>query len=112
VLSAVDAVILPSAYEGLSNAVIEAMALGAPVAVSDGANADAVIHDGVHGWTLGAPTADNLTATLRRILATPAAERRAMGQRGRASARARFTHTRMVDQQQDLYARLLTAPGR
>ncbi len=110
VLSTVDAVILPSAYEGLSNAVIEAMALGAPVAVSDGANADAVILDGVHGWTLGAPTAANLTAALRRILATPNAERRAMGQRGRASARTRFTHTRMVDQQQDLYTRLLTAP--
>jgi glycosyltransferase involved in cell wall biosynthesis len=65
----------------------------------------------VHGWTLGAPTVEGIAAALRRILATPIAERRAMGQRGRASARARFTHTRMVAQQQDLYTRLLTSPG-
>ena len=107
VLASVDAVILPSAYEGISNAVIEAMAMAAPVAVSDGANADAVIRDGLHGWTLGAPTDDAIAAALRRILATAPDARRAMGQRGRASARARFTHTRMVTQQQDLYARLL-----
>lgn len=111
-LASVDAVILPSAYEGISNAVIEAMAMGAPVAVSAGANADAVIRDGEHGWTLGAPTEDAIAQTLRRILAAPAAERRAMGQRGRASARQRFTHTRMVAQQQDLYARLLAPPAR
>ena len=36
---------------------------------------------------------EGIAAALRRILATPVAERRAMGQRGRASARARFTHT-------------------
>ncbi|MFO0624674.1 MAG: glycosyltransferase [Polyangiales bacterium] len=110
VLASVDAVILPSAYEGISNAVIEAMAMGAPVAVSEGANADAVIVDGEHGWTLGAPTEPAIASTLRRILETSGDARRAMGQRGRASARRRFTHTRMVAAQQDLYDRLLVAP--
>jgi calcineurin-like phosphoesterase len=56
-----------------------------------GAVADAVIVDREHGWTLGAPTEAGIAAALRRILATPVAERRAMGQRGRASARAMYS---------------------
>lgn len=48
---AADAFVLPSRYEGFSNAVLEALAIGTPVVVTDcpGANRD-MVRPGIDGW--------------------------------------------------------------
>ncbi len=56
-VAAADFFLLPSRYEGFSNAVLEALALGTPAIVTDcpGANID-MIRPGVDGWLV--PTED------------------------------------------------------
>ena len=73
VLRHVDMLVLPSLYEDLSSALIEAMAAGLPVVATQvGGTAD-LVHDGVNGLLVppGDPAA--LAAAISRVLADPAA---------------------------------------
>lgn len=90
-LAASDAVFVPSDYEGLSNAVIEAMSCGALVAVSDGANADEVVRDGVDGVVLGPASPGSLAAAVRRVRSLPPERVAAMREAARETAVSRFS---------------------
>lgn len=109
VLGAADAALLPSAYEGLSNAVIEAMAAGCPVMVTAGANRDAVVRDGLHGWALGEASDAVIREGLARVLRTAPTERAEMGARARDEARRRFGADRMVRETEAVLDRVLSA---
>ena len=54
---AADALVMPSLYEGLPNAVLEAHACGLPAVVSHAANRDAIVIDGESGYEV--PTLDH-----------------------------------------------------
>jgi glycosyltransferase involved in cell wall biosynthesis len=72
VLRHVDMFVLPSLYEDLSSALIEAMAAGLPVvATRVGGTAD-LVHDGVNGLLV----APRDPAAISRVLADPAAAAR------------------------------------
>jgi glycosyltransferase involved in cell wall biosynthesis len=116
-VGAADAVLLPSKYEGLPNAVLEAMAAGTPVIVSPAANADALVRTstsgrqstciGREGVALGGDDAQAIADGLERFLALSASDRTKMGQEGRAHTEARFTVETMVTRTQAVYDRLL-----
>jgi len=108
---AADALVLPSLYEGLPNAVLEAHACGLPAVVSHAANVDGLVLDGESG--IEVPTFDHraLAAALERLIALPDAERRAMGARGRAHVAAAFGPARVLDETVRLYDGLLAAKG-
>lgn len=103
-LAAADLFVMPSEREGLSLAVLEAMAHGLAVVVSDGpGNPDAVGDAGVvHPvGDLGA-----LTDALVRLGADPA-ERARLGAAARERARERFTVERfLADMRRELHAAL------
>lgn len=69
VYHAADFTVLASLWEGTPNSVLESLACGRPVLVSEAANAAGVIHPGIEGWVV--PTgnvpalADRLDACLR-----------------------------------------------
>lgn len=69
-LSAADALILPSASEGLANAWIEALACGTPLVVPDVGGAREVVQDGSAGRIV-AREADAIAAGVRDLLAAP-----------------------------------------
>jgi glycosyltransferase involved in cell wall biosynthesis len=108
---AADALVLPSLYEGLPNAVLEAHACGLPAVVSHAANIDRIVVDGDSGFE--APTFDHdaLAEALARMLALGADERRAMGARGRAHVAATFSVDRILEETVRLYDGLLKAKG-
>ena len=71
-LSAADAMVLPSASEGLANAWIEALACGTPLVISDVGGAREVV-SGPDAGRLVARDAAAIAAGVRELLADPSA---------------------------------------
>lgn len=93
----------PSKYEGLPNAVLEAMASGLPVVASDvGGNNDLVRH-GETGLLFDLAKPADLTAALRAIAADPAEARR-MGGNARAIAAADYSWQGVARRYVELFA--------
>jgi glycosyltransferase involved in cell wall biosynthesis len=108
---AADALVMPSLYEGLPNAVLESHASGLPAVVSHAANIDHLVLDGRTGFEV--PTFDHeaLAEALARLFALSDAERRAMGARGRVHIAAQFSIDRVLDETVRLYDGLLAKKG-
>jgi glycosyltransferase involved in cell wall biosynthesis len=109
-IRAADLFVLPSAAEGLSNALLEGLASGLPaVATAVGGNPDLIESDD-NGLLVPVDDAPALSAAIRALLAAP--ERRArLGQRARERVRAEFDITIAVDRLEALYRRLAAAPA-
>lgn len=85
-----DVFVLPSRFEGLGLAAIEAMALGLPVVTADFRAAQDYIVPGRTGFSFPAGDAEALAEQLRHLRANPDL-RSCIGAAGAAHARARFT---------------------
>ena len=101
-----DVFALPSRSEGLSIALLEAMAEGVPVAVTDVGGSREVVEDGRAGWILSSD--DSTWAGFLEHLASPvgrmeSAERAAAGRRRVTS---RYSLDRMIDEYEAVYARV------
>jgi glycosyltransferase involved in cell wall biosynthesis len=106
ILQAFDIFVLPSLYEGLPRAVMEAMTVGLPCVVTNvGGNAEAVAH-GETGFVWPVGDLPNFVASLEQLLDN-ADLRQRMGQAGRERALRVFTADRMAGQYADLYNSLL-----
>lgn len=101
----------PASNEGFSNAVIEQMAVGLPMIVSNvGGNAEAVI-DGVNGRVVPPLDAAALRAALI-ALHGDRARAASMGRASRARAEERFSLQRMCAEHAKLYLALCERPTR
>jgi glycosyltransferase involved in cell wall biosynthesis len=107
-LAAADVFVMPSHREGLSYAVLEAMAHGVATVVSDGSgNPEAV---GEAGLVFPAGDAVRLAELLRELAAAPA-RRAALAAAGRARIATAFTAEEMVRRTEAVYEAALMAPG-
>jgi glycosyltransferase involved in cell wall biosynthesis len=85
ILAASDSFVLPSLWEGLSVALVEAMASGLPVIATGVSGTDQVMIDGVTGWLVAPADAAALATAISDLLSDPArAERMATAARARA----------------------------
>ncbi len=98
---ALDLLAAPSIFEGLSNAVLEAMACGVPCLAHTACGNAEVITSGMDGYLAALDSRDTLAAELHRVLAG-AAELARVGTR----ARARVTQDFSLDAMAANYARL------
>jgi glycosyltransferase involved in cell wall biosynthesis len=103
-----DLVLLPSRMEGLSQALLEAMALGKPVAASGATGNLEVVTDGVDGLLVPPLNPAAWAGAITR-LATDRAEARRLGDAARKTARERFSLARTVDRTAQLYQELIAA---
>jgi glycosyltransferase involved in cell wall biosynthesis len=110
ILARASAFCLPSRAEGLSNAIMEAMAAAVPVVATDaGGNAELVQHGGT-GFVVPVGDATSLAQRLVELLVDPARARE-MGRWGRARAERELSLERKRAAYADLYCRLLDIPA-
>jgi glycosyltransferase involved in cell wall biosynthesis len=113
----------PSAYEGQSNAVMEAMAAGVPVVATDiPGTRDLVVH-GETGFLVPAPERSAESAKVNGAVVRGLIERtaellgnrdlaRRMGEAGRRRMAEHFSVETMLRRHAELYRRLLAGEGR
>lgn len=105
-LNALDVFVLPSFAEGLSNTLLEALAVGLPiVATAVGGNPE-VITDGVEGYLFSPGDIQGLSLRLQAIL-SGAELRLRLGQAARKRAVEHFSLEGMLARYNDLYTHLL-----
>ncbi len=109
-LAGADCFVLPSRVEGLSNALLEAMAQGLAVIASDIPGNSAVIRDGHEGILIPAGDRAALTTALDRVLSDEKL-RGELGDAARRRVETDFGMDHVVSRYLDLYAGLL-AEGR
>jgi glycosyltransferase involved in cell wall biosynthesis len=105
--AALDWLVLPSKFEGFPNSVLEAMACGRPVILSDAANAEKIVVEDETGWEFPAGDVLALVEILRRALATPPERRVAMGRAARVLVEGQYATRLMVRKYESLYEELI-----
>jgi glycosyltransferase involved in cell wall biosynthesis len=105
-LAGIDIFVLPSLYEGLGVAALEAMAARKAVIASRVGGLAEVITDGVTGFLVPPRDSVALSETIARLIADPSLAR-AVGRRAAAHVREHFTLERMAARNEAYYYELL-----
>jgi starch synthase (maltosyl-transferring) len=106
VLSALDVFVLPSESEGMSNAVLEAMAMRKPVVATAVGGNPVVIEEGRTGYLVDYPDHEALATRILELLGDRELCRRA-GEAGRERVVEHYSARSMVAQMEHLYGGLL-----
>ena len=110
-LAAMDAFVLPSLWEGMSNALLEAMAMATPV-VATGVDGNLeVVENGRSGILVPPRDSAALASAVRRLMDSPKGAA-AMGRRARERVARDFSLRNTTDAYLDLYEELLARKTR
>jgi glycosyltransferase involved in cell wall biosynthesis len=109
-MAAADVVVLPSAYEGLPNVVLEAMRFGKPVVATAAPGTTEVVVDGETGVLVPVGNVMLLARAIRDVVRDPVEAAR-MGEAGRARAESLFRVDTMVEKFAELYETLAQSKG-
>jgi colanic acid/amylovoran biosynthesis glycosyltransferase len=105
-LQQADVFLLASLSEGISNAVLEAMACGLPVVTTDCGGMREAVTDGVEGLVVPVRDSEGMAAALSRLASDRILGRR-MGQAARERVLSEFTIKQQVDKFIELYQSIL-----
>jgi glycosyltransferase involved in cell wall biosynthesis len=106
-LQAADAFVMSSAWEGLPNAMMEALAAGVPVVSTRVGGVAELVHPEVSGLLVPPGDPDALGIAMEQLVGVPYDRRRAMGAAGRLHIEANYGLPRVVDQWEALYEEFL-----
>lgn len=109
-LSAADAFVLPSHSEGFPVAVLEAMACGLPVVVTERCNIADVGEHGA-GWVVRA-NVESLEQVMGRCLSLSEEERKRIGKKGLELVRRKYTWDLLAERMNEVYEWMLGKRGR
>jgi glycosyltransferase involved in cell wall biosynthesis len=105
-LAATDVFVMPSLWEGLPLALLEAMLAGKPVIASRTSGIPEAVDDGVDGVLTTPGDVGELAAALRAVLSDPT-RRATLGAAARARATASFTLDAMADGYETVFREVL-----
>jgi glycosyltransferase involved in cell wall biosynthesis len=109
-LAGVDLLAMPSLYEGLGVAALEAMAAGKPVVAAKVGGLGESIVDGITGFLVPPQNSDALAAAIAQLIRSPGLGA-SMGRRGRERVRQTFSLQTMARENESYYRELLSAPS-
>lgn len=109
-LPGLDVFVLPSRWEGLSLAILEAKSAGLPVVVSDIPGNRDLVREDVDGYVFGPDNDADLAARLEKLI-EDAELRRRLGASGREIILSEFTLAERVKKMERLYTSLLERTG-
>jgi glycosyltransferase involved in cell wall biosynthesis len=104
------ALIHPSLYEGLPNAVCEALATGVPVLASDVCDHPLLVADGERGFLFDPESTHGIAAAIAKFSALTDDERRVFSLNARAYAVANLSVEKMVSAYEHLLEQLVRVP--
>jgi glycosyltransferase involved in cell wall biosynthesis len=105
-LAAMDVFVLPSSAEGVSNALLEAMAAGRPIVATAVGGTSEVLADGCTGVLVPSGDVTALAAEMLALVGDPARQA-VLGAAARRAVAERFTADAMIGRLADLYAERL-----
>ena len=108
-LTEIDIFVLPSLYEGMGVAVLEAMAAAKPVIASRVGGIPELIEDGVSGFLVAPGNAIALAGSLSRLVVEPQLKTQ-MGMKGRDRVEADFTMRQTAKKIEGYYCELCSHP--
>ncbi len=111
ILAATDIFVLPSYSEGLSNALMEAMASGCACIASDVGGNAFLIRSGVSGFLFPPGDREALAAHIRRLVEDPA-KRRSLGEAARKRIEEQFSWEKVGEEYRKLFEQWAEAKGR
>ena len=110
-LATIDVFVLPSLYEGLGVAAIEAMAAGKPVIATRVGGLPELVEDGVTGFLVPPGDSEALANSISRLLSREELMEQ-MGRNGWERVQRHFTMEQMAKKNEDYYYELLQEDGR
>jgi glycosyltransferase involved in cell wall biosynthesis len=110
ILGLLDVFVLPSLWEGLPIALLEAMAAGLPVVATAVGGTPEVVVEGETGFLVPPRDPEALAEAILRLLREPDLRRR-MGEAGRKRVAEHFSVEQMVQKTEALYEHLLAEKG-
>ena len=110
-LQAADGFVLSSAWEGLPNTVMEAMAAAKPVVATSVGGVPELVQEGKTGYIVPPRNPEALALAMEKMMALSHEERCEMGKAGREHIEANYSLDRVVDQWEKLYMELLQKKG-
>jgi len=109
-LKSFDVFVLPSLYEGMPNAILEAMASGKPVVATAVDGSKEIIINGETGLLVPAKNAERLAEAVLYLLENRKAARE-LGQKGRNRVETLFSLEKQIEGFEKLYQHLLEVSG-
>ncbi len=108
-LRAADALVLSSAWEGMPNTVMEAMASGLPVVATDVGGVKELLVEGETGFIVPPKKPGSLAERMLALMPLPEARILAMGGSGRQRILDYFDNDRVVDRWEEAFRKLIPA---
>lgn len=97
-VAAAHATIHPSTYgEGMSNVLLESASSGRPIISTDNPGCQETFIDGETGFIYHGGDVDALCEQIKKFLALPNEERKAMGKKGREYIKANFSREKVIE---------------